>query len=257
VPARPSPVQVSGLPPTHELEGMAKLNHVNEGSQYVKIFVAYILRENPLFRSSRNKEILTFGKEILSLRDIFYKYCKSFVGNDLNTSFWKNIWIGNMPLSDQFPVLFDLAYDKDISVNTVVASNFEALTFRRRIIGNLGVLLDELMICCNHVSLSDHDDKIEWVMGRKGFSVNSLYKKKMLDYVSIPYKFLWKSKLPQKIKIFMWLVVRNTKNNLKKGTRMVLSNVAFVALMNPLIIYSFIIYVESNSSGFEFDGDPE
>jgi hypothetical protein len=105
--------------------------------------------------------------------------------------------------------------------------------------------------------LSDHDDKIEWVMGRKGFSVNSLYKKKMLDYVSIPYKFLWKSKLPQKIKIFMWLVVRNTKNNLKKGTRMVLWNVAFVALMNPLIIYSFIIYVESNSSGFEFDGDPE
>jgi hypothetical protein len=149
-----------------------------------------------------------------------------------------------MPLSDQFPVLFDLAYDKDISVNTVVASNFEALTFRRRIIGNLRVLLDELMICCNHVSLSDHDDRIEWVMGRKGFSVNSLYKKKMLDHVSIPYKFLWKSKLPQKIKIFMWLVVRNkilTKNNLKKGTRMVLSNVAFVALMNPLIIYSFIV----------------
>jgi hypothetical protein len=35
----------------------------------------------------------------------------------------------------------------------------------------------------------------------------------------IPYKFLWKSKLPQKIKIFFWLVVRNkilTKDNLKK-----------------------------------------
>jgi hypothetical protein len=141
------------------------------------------------------------------------------VGNGLNTSFWKSIWIGNLPLSDRFPVLFDLAYDKDISVNTVLVSNFETLSFRRRIIGNLRVLLDELMICCNHVSLSDHDDRIVWGLGRKGFSVNSLYKKKVMDQVSIPYKFLWKSKLPQKIKIFMWLVVRNkilTKDNLKK-----------------------------------------
>jgi hypothetical protein len=40
-----------------------------------------------------------------------------------------------------------------------------------------------------------------------------------MDQVSVPYKFLWKSKLPQKIKIFIWLVVRNkilTKDNLKK-----------------------------------------
>jgi hypothetical protein len=59
------------------------------------------------------------------------------------------------------------------------------------------------MICYNHVSLSDQDDKIVWGLGRKGFSVNSLYKKKVMDQVSVPYKFLWKSKLPQKIKIFI------------------------------------------------------
>jgi hypothetical protein len=35
----------------------------------------------------------------------------------------------------------------------------------------------------------------------------------------VPYKFLWKSKLSQKIKVFFWLVIRNkilTKDNLKK-----------------------------------------
>jgi hypothetical protein len=55
--------------------------------------------------------------------------------------------------------------------------------------------------------------------GKKGFSINSLYKKKMEDQILIPYKFLWKSKLPHKIKVFFWLVVRNkilTKDNLKK-----------------------------------------
>jgi hypothetical protein len=122
-------------------------------------------------------------------------------------------------MSEQFPVLFDLAYDKDISVNSVLVSNFETLTFRRRIIGNLRVLLEDLKICCNHVTLSHHDDRIVWGLGSKGFSVNSLYKKKMMDQAYTPYKFLWKSKLPQKIKVFMWLVVRNkilTKDNLKK-----------------------------------------
>ena len=125
----------------------------------------------------------------------FYKYCKSLVGNGLNTCFWKSIWIGNLPLSVQFPVLFDLAYDKDITVNDVLASNFEVLKLRR-IVGNLRVLMDEMMSCCNHVFLSDQEDRIMWSLGRKGFSVNSVYKKKMIDQVSIPYKFLWKSKLP-------------------------------------------------------------
>jgi hypothetical protein len=116
--------------------------------------------------------IHTSGKKILSLRDNFYKFCKSGVGNGLKTSFWKSIWIGNLPLSVQFPVLFDLSYDKDITVNDVMASNFEVLTFRRRIVGNLRVLMDELVSCCNHVFLSDQEDRIVWSLGRKGFSIN-------------------------------------------------------------------------------------
>jgi hypothetical protein len=140
--------------------------------------------------------ILISGKKILSLRDNFYKFCKTVVGNGKKTSFSKSTWIGNLSLSVQFPILFYLAYEKDITVNNVLTSNFEALTFRRRIVGNLRVLLDELVSCCNQVTLSDQEDKIVWNLGRKGFSVNSIYKKKMEDQVLIPYKFLWKSKLP-------------------------------------------------------------
>jgi hypothetical protein len=99
------------------------------------------------------------------------------VGNGLNTSFWKSNWIGNLPLAVQFLTLFDLAYDKDISVHKVLESNFDALSFRRRIIGNLRVLFENMLSCCNHFSLSDQDDRIIWGLDKKGFSVNSLYKK--------------------------------------------------------------------------------
>jgi hypothetical protein len=95
------------------------------------------------------------------------------VGDGLNTSFWKSNWIGNMPLAVQFPTLFDLAYDKDISVNKVLVSNFDALSFRRRIIGNLRVLFEDLMNCCIHFSLFDFEDRIVWGLDKKGFSVNS------------------------------------------------------------------------------------
>jgi hypothetical protein len=102
-----------------------------------------------------------------------------------------------------------------------------------------------MLSCCNHFSLSDQDDRIVWGLDKKGFSVNSLYKKKVMDQVSVPYKFLWKSKLPQKIKIFIWLVVRNkilTKDNLKKKeTGKVLKSVVSVVVMSLLIIYSFTV----------------
>jgi hypothetical protein len=103
-----------------------------------------------------------------------------------------------------------------------MSSNFEALSFRRRIIGNLNVMYVELLGCCNNQILSDQEDRIVWLLGNKGFSVNSLYKNKMSDQVAVPYRFLWKSKLPHKIKVFIWLVVRNkilTKDNFKKRNR--------------------------------------
>jgi hypothetical protein len=79
------------------------------------------------------------------------------------------------------------------------------------------------------------------VLGNKGFTVNSLYKKILIDQVKVPYRFLWKSKLPQKIKVFIWLVIRNkilTKDNLKKEIGRVLVSAVFVVVWNRLIICS-------------------
>ena len=75
------------------------------------------------------------------------------------------------------------------------------------------------MALCSEFNLSSQKDKPIWRLGNKGFTVNSLYKKNSLDQFKVPYRFLWKSKLPQKIKVFLWLVIRNkilTKDNLRK-----------------------------------------
>jgi hypothetical protein len=135
----------------------------------------------------------------------------------------------------KFPVLFDLALDKDVTVNKVLSSDFEALSFRRRMTGSLQVLYDELVALCTNYTLTDQEDKMNWCLGNKGFTVNSLYKKNSIDQVKVTYKFLWKSKLPQKIKVFFWLVIRNqilTKDNLKKESGRDLVSAVFVVVWN-------------------------
>jgi hypothetical protein len=90
---------------------------------------------------------------------------------------------------------------------------------RRRLIGDLGEAYNDLITLCSDVLLSREDDTSVWLLGSKGFSVNSLYKKMKNSLIYVPSNFLWKTRLPHKIKVFLWLV-RNkkilTKDNLFK-----------------------------------------
>jgi hypothetical protein len=57
------------------------------------------------------------------------------------------------------------------------------------------------------------------VSGRHGFSVKLFYRESKCSQILVPFKFLWKTMLPQKIKAFLWLVLHNkilTKDNLRK-----------------------------------------
>ena len=50
-------------------------------------------------------------------------------------------------------------------------------------------------------------DKIKWTLtADKKFSVKSLYKELITSGLKFPRKYLWKIKVPAKIKVFLWLV---------------------------------------------------
>jgi hypothetical protein len=115
--------------------------------------------------------------------------------------------------------LFEFAYDKDITVHKVLSSDFQALTFRRRLMGVLGDDYNNLIAQCNNFMLSHDEDKSRWLLGSKGFSVNSFYKEVKRSHITVPSKFLWKTRLPYKIKVFLWLIMYKkilTKDNLFK-----------------------------------------
>nr|GEW14507.1 RNA-directed DNA polymerase, eukaryota, reverse transcriptase zinc-binding domain protein [Tanacetum cinerariifolium] len=58
-------------------------------------------------------------RELHSLKDKgfdFWSHCKKRIGNGLDTSFWYDCWIDDSALHIEFPRLFALELDKDISV---------------------------------------------------------------------------------------------------------------------------------------------
>jgi hypothetical protein len=76
------------------------------------------------------------------------------------------------------------------------------------------------MLTANDGRLSNNPDKFIWKLTGSGiFTVKSMYLDLMNSHTSFLHKYLWKLKIPPKIKIFMWFLnnkVLLTIDNLAK-----------------------------------------
>jgi hypothetical protein len=91
-------------------------------------------------------------------------------------------------------------------VDKAFSSDFRAMNFRRRIYGALEDDYNNLITQCNKTTISEENDKSVWLLGNKGFSVNSFYKEIKCAQIPVSSSFLWKTRLPHKIKAFCGLL---------------------------------------------------
>jgi hypothetical protein len=62
--------------------------------------------------------------------DFFYRgYFK--IGNGASVRFWEDIWLRDVPLSHQYPSLYNIVQRKNILVVNVLAQNPRHIGFRR------------------------------------------------------------------------------------------------------------------------------
>lgn len=70
------------------------------------------------------------------------------------------------------------------------------------------------------MELTDQRDTIKWSFNKNGiYTVKSYYRLLIENGVKYPHNFMWKAKMPPRVKVFMWLMLRNiilTKDNLLK-----------------------------------------
>jgi hypothetical protein len=115
-------------------------------------------------------------------------------------------WCGHSLLKDKFPESYEICNEQSIIV--AAATNLRwRLSFRRWMSTNLQEQWDGLLNILNQGTLTDAMDRPIWKWTKNGqFTVKSLYKKLCKNVIDRSFKHLWKSKLPLKIKVWLWLI---------------------------------------------------
>lgn len=114
----------------------------------------------------------------------------------LQTRFWKDLWMGNIPLAHQYPVLYDVTVSKNIAVAETLAHNLANFSFRRTlIIKNLNSW-SHLCLRCSDLNLSSKGDVLLWKFSQnKQFSVHAMHSFLINSGVSFPQKSIWQIKI--------------------------------------------------------------
>ena len=141
------------------------------------------------------------------------------MGNGEATRFLEDTWLGDKPLSWQYPSLYSIVHRKGVSVADVLTNAPPPnLSFRRVLTVDRWDRWLHLVHRLMHVHLTNHKDRFKWGLTRSGlFTVKSLYIDFMSGHTRFLRKYIWKMKVPLKIRIFMWFLYRKeilTKDNL-------------------------------------------
>ena len=128
------------------------------------------------------------------------------------------------PLKEAYPRIYDIFFDHKITVYEAIQKGWKGFRFRRTLHGETLGLWNALQSRCETIKMNGGKDKIEWTLtADKRFSVKSLYKELITSGIKFPQKYLWKIKVPAKIKVFLWLVNKNSILTmdvlLKKGSK--------------------------------------
>ncbi|GKC06588.1 RNA-directed DNA polymerase, eukaryota [Tanacetum coccineum] len=141
----------------------------------------------------------------------FMSLCSKRVGNGNNTSFWLDIWKGDSTLRDDFPRMYALELDKQISVADKMAAQVDA-SFRRPVRGGIELnRFNDLVSFIDSVSLSSSHDR--WVCNASGdgnFRVKDI--RNSIDDLFLPSgpeTTRWVKFIPIKINVFTWRARRD------------------------------------------------
>ena len=161
-----------------------------------------------------------FWKGLMRTKEDFFGRGSFKIGNGMNTRFWEDIWLGDTFLAQQYPVLYNIIQGKQVLVANILSNTTLNITFHRSLMGNRCDKLLQLVNWLMHISLPNTQDVFVWGLTPSGiFTVKSMYLDLLNDQPNYMHKFIWKMKVPLKIKIFMWFLHRKvilTKDKLVK-----------------------------------------
>jgi hypothetical protein len=161
-----------------------------------------------------------FWSGLMEIKDQFISMGNFKVQDGSQIRFWEDKWLGVNTLKDQYPNLYNIVRKKSVTIADVFSTRPLNVSFRRNLVAANLQSWRHLVLRIANIHLNKHPDVFRWTIRSDGkFSVSSMYQS-LLDSDIIPHNsHLWKIRVPLKIKVFLWLVYREsilTKDNLVK-----------------------------------------
>ena len=154
-------------------------------------------------------------KAIAQVFQNFSLFIRLVVGDGERIYFWEDLWRGNQPLCSQFLGLYRDSSMKNLTF-LVVLGNFYPLSwnfnFCRNLIDTEIELLQRLMpsLSSMHFSPSVADSRV-WSLSSSGLFFVKYFFLALSNFSNpvlfLPTNFLWRSKVPSKVKALAWLVI--------------------------------------------------
>jgi hypothetical protein len=178
------------------------------------------LHSKPLSQVEAKDSDSPFWKGLMKVKESFFSRGHFQIGDGQSTRFWEDTWLGNEPLSKQYPSLYNIVQNKHATVASVLSHAPLNIRFRRSLNGNKWSLWLHLVQRLMDILLNDQHDTFVWDLTSTGdFTVKSMYLDLMNGHTQNMHKHIWKMKVPLKVRIFMWFLNRKvilTKDNLAK-----------------------------------------
>jgi hypothetical protein len=154
-----------------------------------------------------------FWSGLLKVKDQFFGLGSFILKDGKQIRFWENTWTGNQPLMLKFPSLYNIARKNNTVVNVFNRIPLN-ISFRRALVGGNLLCWNRLVLSIAHTHLSTRRDEFKWNLSTSRlFTVRSMY-----NALVFYFKSLWKMKIPLKIKIFMWYLIRGVALTKEKSS---------------------------------------
>lgn len=191
----------------------------NESGLWQEIINFKYLKKDSICTVKHRQTDSAIWTDMLKIKGVYLQGRKMILGNGKRTLFWHDTWLYDKPLIHLFPDLFAMCNQQKITVEKMKMDP-SAVTFTRWLVDSWRDSWEQILIDSDNIRLVASDDKVAWKFGTKGlFSVKSVYSALTVNESGKYHKMIWKSKIPEKIKIFLWMALNNailTKDNMIK-----------------------------------------
>lgn len=193
---------------------------INEEGVWQNLLRRKYLSSKTIMQVQKRRGDSHFWAGLMGVKDTFRSFGSFKLHDGSQVRFWEDRWLGNQSLDKKYPSLYNLVRNKNEVVAKVVGRVPLNVSFRRAIVGDNLHAWHEIVANVVDLSLKGQKDVFFWEANKNGtFTVNSMYKKLMYGNVIPRKSFIWKLRLPLKIKIFLWYLKEGvilTKDNLAK-----------------------------------------